>query len=179
MSHLTPLSTRSFQHYSRPADAFVRMIDAGDLNLNPTYQRGPRWENARRVQLIHSILVEIPIPAVVLGLRPDGPGAVSMTASVIDGKQRIQTLYDWFHDELSVPASWFHEDVIENPGATVTFHDLTIKGQRLFCRRAMLPTIEAEFDTEAEEAQLYLLLNTEGVAHTEADLARAAAVADA
>jgi hypothetical protein len=59
-------------------------------------------------------------------------------------------------------------------GPYVRYPGLTLIGQRLLANRAMLPVIETNLATQADEADLYLMLNTGGAAHTEADLDSAA-----
>lgn len=101
--------------------------------------------------------------------------------AVIDGKQRIEAAQAWFGGELAVPASWFDPAMVENPfetedGLYVYYTGLSTEEQRYQKFNFKLPTVEAKVATIQEEAEIYLLLNSTGAAHTTQDLVNAARV---
>lgn len=185
----TPIVHRSMQSSQRQAREVVRLItEAGDLN--PSYQRGSVWTVEQRLGLIRSWLIGLPIPAVIVNKRLDGNWPCQDDGwpvggyefAVIDGKQRIETAIAWFGNELSVPASWFDVDDINSTvesedGDWVFYSGLTEQARRVFALRSMLPVIETDVSTEAEEAEIYLLVNAAGTSQTVADLANAQQVA--
>lgn len=187
-----PLERLPLDTFNRQAREMVRLIQDGDLDLNPPYQRGAVWTEDQRVALVRSWLTGIPIPTLIINDRgsmwwtdtevydrrkPVGPSYV-----VIDGKQRLLAAVAWMSGDLAVPASWFdpeHVAVTEDTddGPYVRLTGLTDVGQRMAGMRIMLPTGEAKLATMREEAATYLLVNGGGTPQSDADMDNAARVA--
>ena len=72
------------------------MVERGDLELNPIYQRRQRWDEVRRSRLIESFLMNIPTPPIFL--NEDDYGRYSL----IDGQQRVSTIFDFLSDRLEL-----------------------------------------------------------------------------
>jgi hypothetical protein len=163
------------QMYSFPVDQYAGWADKPDrLDLNPPYQRGSVWGVERKRNLIRSLLMGLPIGAVFLNSRH-----IMQPDRVVDGKQRIEAILDFLGDGLAVPAEWFAEtDLI--PAAVgqwgrghlstdiVVYSDLTLPAQRRF-RSATVATYQTKLRTEAEERELFLLINYGGVAQGDVD----------
>lgn len=66
----------------------VSQIEAGNLELDPEFQRRNAWRDPRRSALIESFILNFPVPQVVLAENPEKPKSYI----VIDGKQRLMTL---------------------------------------------------------------------------------------
>lgn len=186
----SPIERLHLQPTVRGAREISRMFSDGSGDLSPEYQRGSVWTSAQRVNLIRSFLMGLPVPSLVLSDRMDGPWPERADGfpeggyifAVIDGKQRIETLRDWFGGDLAVPSSWFDGDLVErteqtDDGPYVRFDGLTRTGQRIISTRFLIPVVEAKPASLREEAELYLLLNGAGTAQTEDDMAAAARVA--
>jgi hypothetical protein len=62
----------------------------GNLNLNPSYQRGDVWPTSDAQKLIESILRGIPLPSIIL-LNPSGDKKITQY-EVVDGKQRLTSI---------------------------------------------------------------------------------------
>jgi hypothetical protein len=62
----------------------------GNLNLNPSYQRGDVWPTSDAQKLIESILRGIPLPSIIL-LNPGGNNKITQY-EVVDGKQRLTSI---------------------------------------------------------------------------------------
>lgn len=187
-----PLTHLTLATYNKAArDTAHTVINEPDwIDTSPPYQRGAgKWTRDQQIALVRSWLTGLPVPAIILndrtspawqaanGTNPNDTG-VGLYA-VVDGKQRIEATLAWFTGDLAVPASWFPADHIEqttttDDGPYVTYSGLTLRGQRLFANRAMLPVIEARVATVAEEADLYLLINGGGTPQTSEDLDNAA-----
>jgi hypothetical protein len=60
---------------------------AGDLVLNPKFQRRIVWDDKRSSRLIESVLLEVPIPIFYLAENEDS------TQEVIDGQQRLHAFF--------------------------------------------------------------------------------------
>lgn len=68
------------------------MHRAGLLNLAPGFQRNTVWTRSDRTNLIESILNGYPLPSIFLYRRQE-EGTARSIHDVIDGKQRIETLF--------------------------------------------------------------------------------------
>lgn len=166
-----PVST-----FNRRADDLARSLHNGDIDLNPPYQRGAVWTEDQKQALIFSLLSGLPIPTIIVNDRGDGP------LIMIDGKQRLTAVAAWFDGELAVPASWFPADEVNAPtdtddGPYVTFTGLTDRGKAR-ASRMVLPVGEVALPTVEAEANVFLLVNGQGTPQTDADMARAARVAE-
>jgi len=60
---------------------------AGDLILDPKFQRRKVWDDSRCSRLIESALLEVPLPVFYLAENNDG------TQEVIDGQQRLNAFF--------------------------------------------------------------------------------------
>lgn len=67
----------------------IDMIDDGDLDLAPDFQRKKVWKAREKSRLIESILLRIPLPAFYFSADPDG------RLRVVDGLQRLSTVNDF------------------------------------------------------------------------------------
>lgn len=70
------------------------LIDDGDLELNPDFQRQFVWDRTRQSLLIESMLLGLPLPSIYLSQYDDG------RLTVVDGLQRITTIRRFLNDEL-------------------------------------------------------------------------------
>lgn len=134
------------------------------LLLNPPYQRGDVWGSKRRVNLIRSVLMCVPIPSMIINERlfaewPDGDARIA----VIDGKQRITTLLMFVRGEFAVPGGWFGLRQKK-----LRFQELSQSQQRRFLNRPLafsegrLPSVEAE-------REVFDLVNFGGLRQGEVD----------
>lgn len=67
----------------------VNLHEAGELNLEPGFQRQSVWSERDRAKLIESLLRNYPLPAIFLYRRVDEGQIVY---DVIDGKQRLESI---------------------------------------------------------------------------------------
>lgn len=143
------------------------------LDLNPPYQRQSVWSEEKKRNLWKSLLMGLPIGSIFLNFRGyEGP------TRVVDGKQRLEAIADFYQNKLSLPGSWINPEFYDGElPEKVYFKDLNSVGQRVF-RSGLRPVsvYETELKTEAEEAELYLLVNFGGVAQTKEDRERAQSV---
>lgn len=77
-------------------DLYLREL----LNLDPPYQRRSVWNAAYREYFIDTLLLEYPAPAIFLfsEVEPNG----KTMHSVVDGKQRLVTIFDFVRDRFPV-----------------------------------------------------------------------------
>lgn len=72
----------------------VDLIDEGDIELTPDFQRNFIWDKTRQSKLIESILLGLPLPSIYLSQYEDG------RLTVVDGLQRLMTIKRFMNDEL-------------------------------------------------------------------------------
>lgn len=177
---LTKLNLNSYNytvgHFLVPEEG-LRKTDVFDFDA--PYQRGSVWTEAQRVALVKSLMMGLPIGSVVLNHR----GFQSEKLySVVDGKQRIQAIRAFSKDEFGVPAEWFSPEAVtesfvdEDGVEKVRFSGLGKIHQHKF-ENTSFPALEASVKTVAEEAEIFVLLNSGGTPQTEETLNKAAGIA--
>lgn len=72
----------------------VELIDNGDIEITPDFQRNFIWDKTRQSKLIESILLGLPLPSIYLSQYEDG------RLTVVDGLQRLTTIKRFFEDKL-------------------------------------------------------------------------------
>ncbi|MFI6030815.1 DUF262 domain-containing protein [Amycolatopsis magusensis] len=172
---------RSISSHGRQLRELTNMVTEGELLLSPPYQRGDVWTPQQRIALMKSLLLGVPVAAIVVNRRGDNaewranegdPGGVWYAC--IDGKQRLTTLCQWHAGELAIPADWIDPELLTTaPGDTITATDLSTTGRRILGQRFIIPMAEATLPSLASEAETYRLINSAGTSHNHADLARA------
>jgi len=70
------------------AETILSQLSKGNIALNPRFQRRDAWSDERKSRFIESLLLNIPIPQLVLAEIPGTRGKFV----VIDGKQRLLAL---------------------------------------------------------------------------------------
>lgn len=73
----------------------IGQINAGNIDLNPGFQRRNAWNDNKRSKLIESIIMGYPIPEIVLAEDPNK----KRSFIVIDGKQRLLTIAGFMNNE--------------------------------------------------------------------------------
>ncbi|WP_296124518.1 DUF262 domain-containing protein [uncultured Bacteroides sp.] len=72
----------------------IRMVENGDIEIAPRFQRNFVWDKTRQSRLIESIFLGLPLPAIYLSEYDDG------RMTIVDGLQRISTIRDFMNDKL-------------------------------------------------------------------------------
>ena len=82
----------------------VDLIDSGDIDIAPDFQRNFIWDKTRQSRLIESIFLGLPLPSIYLSQYEDG------TLTVVDGLQRLSTIKRFMDDKLIlVNLEYLHE----------------------------------------------------------------------
>ena len=76
----------------------------GKYNLSPIYQRENLWKDKEKSYFIDSIFCGKPIPSIYTTYNGD-----SNSHDIIDGKQRLQAIVSFFHNEFTLP-----ENTVDN-----------------------------------------------------------------
>lgn len=179
MSARSRLQTRNI---NATVDDLLSRVRRDRMDMHPPYQRASRWTKEQRRALIETILLGLPIPAVVINDRNHRiwSGPERGTFGLIDGKQRLSTVLSFIDGQFTVPREWFEDGMLEDPNRAteaVLFGDLSTMGQR-YITEASIPLVQTQVGSIAEEAGLYLLLNSTGATQTAEDLDRAARIAE-
>lgn len=95
------------------------------IDMNPPYQRkGRRWSKSDKQYLIDSIINGFDVPKLYFSDFTWGPSALNANSSayaVIDGKQRLEAIFDFFDGALALSP-----DFIYIPDTTVDIAGLTL-----------------------------------------------------
>jgi hypothetical protein len=139
--------------------------------MDQPYQRGVVWGAKRRQNFVKSILMGIPIPAIVINDRfsagfshPGYSQDRNWMCAVVDGKQRVTTVQGFVNNEFWIPHEWVEDDT----RGQVCFGDLVLPFQRRF-RNTAMPVVEGQFATLDQERELFDLVNFGGLAQGQVD----------
>ncbi|EJB8415576.1 TPA: DUF262 domain-containing protein [Vibrio vulnificus] len=147
------------QSYDKSVRDLVAMIDDGDIDLDPDYQRNYLWENKKASLLIESILLNIPIPVVYVAENDDAEW------NVIDGLQRLNSLYRFFKNDFKLSRL---EVLSELNG--LTYHNLPPKAKRML-GNGMFRVVVLLAETHPEiKYDVFMRLNTGSVRLNEQEL---------
>jgi len=80
------------------------MIDDGDINLSPDFQRNFVWNSAQKSRLIESILLRIPLP--MFYFSEDEVGRIT----IVDGLQRLTTIKEFMENKFPLRNLEYLED---------------------------------------------------------------------
>ena len=83
------------------------MIENGDIDLAPDFQRNFVWNNVQKSRLIESILLRIPLP--MFYFSEDEEGKIS----VVDGLQRLTTIKDFIDNKFPLKNLEYLKDSCE------------------------------------------------------------------
>ncbi|MEW1667665.1 DUF262 domain-containing protein [Streptomyces albidoflavus] len=135
------------------AATLTSLVQNGQLNVTPGYQRRDRWDIRRRSRLIESFLLNIPVPSIYLSEDEAG------IYSVIDGMHRIAAVVDFMEDRYALSGlSVFFE------ANGKKYSDLDIGIQRALAARAtMRATVISHLSDPVMQYGLFERLNTGGV----------------
>ncbi len=189
-----PLTEYKLGVTREPAWQLHEQLRRGRLDLEPPYQRGAVWTKDQQIALVYSMISGIPIPTIVVNVRP---GDRRLIRHVVDGKQRITAINAWFDGRLAVPATWFDKtDIVHatdiapgghlaneygdygDTGLYVFFPGLSDSAQAWLESSTTIPVAQGSLASEATEASLYGLLNGGGTPQTDADMDRARRIAE-
>ncbi|MGO9923222.1 MAG: DUF262 domain-containing protein [Isosphaeraceae bacterium] len=95
----------SIEKADRSLAELYRWHKNGRLIIDPEWQRSYVWDNKRASKLIESFLMDIPIPVVYLAKTDEG------RYEVIDGVQRLTSVFNFFDGHLTLTGMEFLRDV--------------------------------------------------------------------
>jgi hypothetical protein len=77
-----------------PLSTIVTMLDSGDYNLNPEFQRRRRWSRLKQSRLIESFIMNVPIPPIFLY------EVAYSQYEVMDGLQRLTAIAEFYKNKF-------------------------------------------------------------------------------
>jgi hypothetical protein len=77
----------------------VRMVEEGEIDRAPEYQRKFRWDEIRESKLVESVLLGLPVPTIFMATNKDG------TWELVDGLQRLSSLVHFVGEPATLKAS--------------------------------------------------------------------------
>lgn len=93
----------------------IKNINRGGLDLQPDYQREYIWKNDFKDKLIYSIVRGYPIGNISIAILMQ-PNSKNAKSEVVDGQQRLTTLYNFAKEEYEVKHEYskkITEDIVD------------------------------------------------------------------
>jgi hypothetical protein len=125
-----------FRMYPLRANNVIQLFELRDqINMDPPYQRISVWDKDKQQRFIDSIMNGFDIPKLYFHEIPrTSDQASKYKYSVIDGKQRLQALWSFMLDKLSLPSDFvFYEDE-SLQAKDMSYKELLLKHPRLRAR---------------------------------------------
>jgi hypothetical protein len=123
----------------------------GDIVIDPEWQRNYVWDRIKASKLIESFLLDIPVPVVYLARNESGK------YEVIDGLQRLTSVFDYFEGKFKLTRLDFRKDIDDR-----LFKELKAEDQKKL-KRAILRTFELSSTSGDIYFTVFERLNTGGV----------------
>lgn len=142
------------------------LIDEGEINFDPEYQRGHVWTESQQKDFVGFILEGGRQPDVFVRELPIVDGLKPPFYEVVDGKQRMTAFYRWWTGRIPgrLSEDWDHREI--------WIHELDATEIR-FTRTRMNTSVQFLVGhTDAQIMRFYLRLNRGGTIHTDKEIAR-------
>lgn len=151
---------QSYEYGTRTVYELELLSRRRDLNLSPAFQRQSVWSISDRRRFIESLLEGQPVPSVFLYRNTSGRGGKTRF-DVIDGKQRIETLFMF----MGVPPynqdhSFEVRQVTAERAEWVNWRDLDQTARNVI-RDTKLQVVEVDWSL-AEVIDLFVRINSTG-----------------
>jgi hypothetical protein len=129
------------------------LITGESIKLHPRFQRRFRWDRQRQSRLIESFLMNVPVPPIYLNEDEYGE------YSVIDGKQRLTAIHEFFRGRLELNGLVVFSDI-----NTCTFDTLPRELRNVLETRPTLRAVILLRQSDADvKYEVFQRLNTGGV----------------
>ena len=135
-----------------PVSALHTSWQAGDLMLDPIFQRRKVWDDGRSSRLIESVILEVPLPLFYFAESRDG------TKEVIDGQQRLNALFRFLNNDYGLAGLKSLPDLMGK-----RFKDLEKPVQRTIRECAVRTIIFKKESDETLRFEIFERLNTGAV----------------
>lgn len=138
----------------------ITMYEENEL-IKPELQRKYVWDKTEASRFIDSLLIGLPVPSVFFAKS----GSQKL---IVDGYQRIMTVYDYVHGIFSGDGSVFklsNTEKINKRWRNLTFNQLTIDQQRKIKSTTIHAIIFEQKEPENDDTSMYQIferINTSG-----------------
>lgn len=154
-------------HEPKPLIWWYEQHLLGRINMSPEYQRRSYiWSKWKRAHLIDSLLNDFDVPkfyvANFLELHVDALNKERKSYAVIDGKQRLQAIFDFFDGELKLNPTFILDDAPELPLGGLSYVELKSKHPHLARKvENFVPTVmDVLTDQKHKIEELFVRLNS-------------------
>ncbi len=140
------------------------LLEEDIINLHPEYQRRYRWSDERQSKLIESFIMNVPVPPIYLNEDEYGK------YSVIDGKQRLNSIQRFFTNKLELVGLKVFKDLNRR-----LFSDLPSTYQNYLKTRTVLRAIIILNESDEDiKYKVFQRLNTGGVSLNDQEIRNSA-----
>ena len=154
-----------FNTYDMSVKELISMVNEGEINIAPDYQRQFRWDEERQSKLVESIFLGIPVPSLFMATNADN------TWEVIDGVQRLSTIINFAADiDSKARASIGHVEALKlinlnklSSFNNCTYNDLPSNVQLDFRLKPLKVITLSDKSDRQVRFDLFERLNTGGV----------------
>jgi hypothetical protein len=159
--------TVDVDHFDITTRELVRMVEEGELERAPSYQRKFRWKEEDESRLVESLFLGLPVPSIFVATNANS------TWEVVDGLQRLSTLVHFTSESTKLLASIGKTTSLRLDGLEklsefnkYTFAELSSPLQLAFGKRALRVTALSDKSDYHIRFDMFERLNTGGVALT-------------
>jgi Protein of unknown function DUF262 len=154
-------------HYTKeyPVEVLIQKYKEGlEDNTNqiyiPDYQRNIVWTDEHQSSFIESIFLGLPIPYILVAEHSKNLAEEdSVRLVIVDGTQRVRTLYKFLENELELSELKQLEHL-----NNFKFSDLPLARQRRFNRTTVRMVVLTEKATEKIQRDLFQRINSSSIA---------------
>lgn len=157
---------------SRQVKALVDGLDKGIILIDDSFQRQFVWAPKDKVALIETILLGYPIPELYLWQTATDPDSGETTLSVVDGQQRIRSVYNFVKNDFKLEPRYLENNSADYSGKY--FKDLSPEHKSEIWKYPFTARLIKEDITYDEVVKLFLRLNRTNIALNPQELRNAA-----
>ncbi len=157
---------------SYPSDPDLEMLHGrwkrGDLII-PEFQRGFVWKPAQASRLIESFLMGLPVPGIFVFVEDHARGDDNARQLVIDGQQRLRSVFGFFEGELPPEGRPFKLTGVDDRWVDKDYADLTYGEQKTLLTSVLRVVNIEQRDPPNDASSIYKIferLNTGGTTLT-------------
>ncbi|UWZ85968.1 DUF262 domain-containing protein [Occallatibacter riparius] len=154
---LARLNETSVSSADWTVETILSQLSKGNIDLGPVFQRRDAWDAKRKSRFVESLIMQLPIPQLVLAEHPSKRGAFI----VIDGKQRLVSLQRFSEDpEFALEKLEFKTELNRLHYADLETDPRFSEDLRLFQNATIRTTVIRGWKNEAVLYLIFLRLNT-------------------
>lgn len=158
---------RGHKHVDWGIGFMCKLLDEGELDFDPPYQRGHVWTLDQQKDFLGFVLEGGRGPEVFVRELELADDVKPPFYEVIDGKQRMTAFYKWWNGEIPARLSeeWDREEIWVRELNEVELRRLSIGGMNTSVQ--FLVGV-----SDAETMRFYLRLNRGGTIHTDEEISK-------